>query len=350
MIALGSGTHHQHQAGARRRLRGIEGDPRPLSAHATSRCGAAACSRAASAARTTSRWRRCRTSSFPAISRRARATGSATSCAGVDDGRRGHGARAARSCRASASTVDVDRVDDLTVRREELWHAAACARMTTASMQQRVADCSPTRVADRLIALRRDDPRESRAVVPGDSERPTGSTRRSRDFGIDRRSENWKTGVVARVRGRRSPARRSSPCAATSTRCRFRRRRDLPFASTVAGRDARLRARHARDVGGRRRGAARRAAGRRRRARRASAGGGDREGRARDSRERRARRRRGDLRRSRRSALRGWAGRRRRRSARRVGRHVRDRARSAPARTRRGRTSRAIRSWPRRRS
>ena len=147
---------------------------------------------------------------------------------------------------------------------------------------------------------------------------------------------------VARVgehRGRRARSRARSLGAGRRGARRHRRAADSGgdgLAVRVDGRrrDARLRARRARDVG-------------RRRARRCSREARPtatcsscfsrrrRWGRARSRSSRAARSTTcGDLRRPRRSAVRGRAGRRRRRAARRVGRHVRDRDRRAPARTR----------------
>ena len=66
--------HHQHQAGPRRRARRVDPAARHCAPRTAFRCGTAACSRAASAARTTSICRRCRTSRCRATSRRAAAT------------------------------------------------------------------------------------------------------------------------------------------------------------------------------------------------------------------------------------------------------------------------------------
>ena len=342
MIALGERADHQHQAGARRRIRRVEGDSRSLPAQRDSRV-----------VRRHARERhRSRAQRGARVAAELHAAGRSLAELALL-GARHRDARSGRwtptawcTCRsidrASASTVDMDRVDNLTVRREELGAALAPA-MTTDDSIRASRRCSPGAVgraaASRCVArfTRIPSCRSRRR------RRPTDSSRRCASSESPTFTRVGKTGVVARVPGRRSrrAGRRDSR--------RHRRAADSGGDRAAvrvdrSGRDARLRTRRARDVGRRRRGAARRVAGRGRRARRASAGRGDREGRARDSRERRARRT------SRRSsaatsiALRGRAGRRRRRSARRVGRHVRDRARSAPARTRRGRTSRAIRS------
>ena len=63
---------HQHQAGARRRIRGSEEGARRGAGAQAFRCGAAACWNPASDARTTSRSRRCRISCCPATSRPAK--------------------------------------------------------------------------------------------------------------------------------------------------------------------------------------------------------------------------------------------------------------------------------------
>ena len=119
MIALGSGTHREHQAGTRRRIHRVEGDSRRLRSRTEFPSGAAACSRAASAARTTSRSRRCRTFSLPGdLSPSARywerdiVTPEWTMDA--------EGMVAVPTGPGLGVTVDVDRVDDLTVRSETL--------------------------------------------------------------------------------------------------------------------------------------------------------------------------------------------------------------------------------------
>ena len=70
---------HQHQARPGRRLPRGAADPRPVRERMRSRSGWAACSRPASAAPATWRWRRCRTSRCPATRRRRTATTTATS-------------------------------------------------------------------------------------------------------------------------------------------------------------------------------------------------------------------------------------------------------------------------------
>ena len=78
-IRLKAGADHQHQAGPRGRIRRSETRARCLRGARAFRCGAAACWKRASGARTTSRSRRCRTSRCRAMFRPASATGSATS-------------------------------------------------------------------------------------------------------------------------------------------------------------------------------------------------------------------------------------------------------------------------------
>ena len=78
-IDAGRLPHHQHQARTGRRPRRVDPAARSRRVARRSRCGTAACSRAASAAPTTFTSRRCRISRCPATSRRAGATSRPTS-------------------------------------------------------------------------------------------------------------------------------------------------------------------------------------------------------------------------------------------------------------------------------
>ena len=131
-------------------------------------------------------------------------------------------------------TVDLDRVDDLTVSRigARRRRAAAspgdgavrCLRHRRGTVRPRI--CQPS-----SIALRRAIHATSRARVPGARDR-RASHRVARDGWESRRSARRRDG------GRRARAlggiarRRSLRCAATSTRCRSTKRPGLPFAST----------------------------------------------------------------------------------------------------------------------
>ena len=78
-LDMGACTHRQHQGRSRRRRAGGRAHPRRLSPLVACRCGAAACSRPASAGPPTSRWPRCPASCSRPTSRPATATGGATS-------------------------------------------------------------------------------------------------------------------------------------------------------------------------------------------------------------------------------------------------------------------------------